>query len=382
MAAAARTHPLVAAFLLRSARRDPGEGGDDNDDPPDGDRGRLAFPEVVEALSGLRVWEATLRKARLPLDEDFRGRERPTWPEDPLFERVCEALSELGLPRLVRRHPEITASVLLGVAKAAVRFMQAQRRGKLVVAEDPTEDEEEERAEDIDADPGEGTRFEYEPLTSEEEAQLADSLADGLRQEWGGAARGAAVLDGVFGYDHGLLDPQVRRRRCRPSAPTRQCARGGEDVGHVGTAASGDVKRQRHQSRLRWVGRSPRKCGRLPHGTRKSTLALRGGRNASISWASAAHLSLLDDTAGYVIGPAAAGRFCASFRMTDSPAFWKNAASLETDYETTRGPRGPVLTTSPLLCLFHGHGPLRRVVYMGLNVAACGRSRRSAGVTL
>ena len=159
-------------------------------------------------MVGIQIWGSALRKARLPLMDDFSKNEN-IWPEEPLFSHVYDTLSELGLPRLIRRHPEILTSVLLGVAKVVIEFIKEQRKGKLVFAENSTPEEDDEYNWNDDDDLEEPPEFEYEPLSTEELDQLGNTLADNLKQEWGGVVQGVAMLDKVFGYDHGLLDMQV-----------------------------------------------------------------------------------------------------------------------------------------------------------------------------
>ena len=203
--ASALLDPLLTSFLLRSIRNS----AIDEEDVEDSTTAQFTFSDASKAMIGLQVWETCLRKARLPLIDDFQ--QTTIWPEEPLFYHVYDALSALGLPRLVRRHPEtLTTSVLLGLAKIVVEFIKAQRQGKLVISEedniDNNDDWEEDTLSDIEDD---FIAFEYEPLSLEELNQLADSLASNLKKEWGGVVQGVAQLDKLFGYDHGLLDLQV-----------------------------------------------------------------------------------------------------------------------------------------------------------------------------
>ena len=212
--ASARLDPLLTSFLLRSLRKI-----DDEDEmlyasttTASSLSSHLTFTDAASAIIGLNTWSTCLRKGRTPLTDDFLQNNQNVWPEEPLFSHLCSTLSELGLPRLVRRHPEITTSVLLSVAKLTVEFTKAQRAGKLVMLEDsPMEeiedtlfmDDENNSIEDVSSE-----RFDYEPLTVEELDKLADSLAGELTSEWKSLTQGVAMLDQVFGYDHGLLDVQ------------------------------------------------------------------------------------------------------------------------------------------------------------------------------
>ncbi|KAL9188343.1 hypothetical protein ACHAXT_006721 [Thalassiosira profunda] len=203
--AAARLDPLLSSFLLRSVRKEEETGGD-TAAIGDASHASFTFTDATKAMVGLQIWEASLRKARLPLVDDFSAN-RNVWPDEPLFSSVREALSELGLARLVRRHPEILTSVLLGVAKVVIAFIKRQRKGKLVVVDDDTaEDEEYNWEDDGDGDLGDTIEYEYEPLSDGEMDQLAEALANELRDEWGSVVQGVALLDQVFHYDHGLLD--------------------------------------------------------------------------------------------------------------------------------------------------------------------------------
>ena len=110
--------PLLTSFLLRSIRNSPNE-----DNSEDSTTAQFTFSDALKSMTGLQVWETCLRKARLPLIDDFQ--QTTIWPEEPLFFHVNDALSALGLPRLVRRHPEtLTTSVLLGLAKIVIEFIK------------------------------------------------------------------------------------------------------------------------------------------------------------------------------------------------------------------------------------------------------------------
>jgi len=202
--ASAQLDPLLTSFLLRSIRND----GDIDDIHH---HTHFTFSDASKAMVGLQIWETSLRKARLPTIDDFESVQCTTWPDEPLFTYVFDVLSKLGLPRLVRRHPKVlTTSVLLSVAKVVVQFIKAQRQGKLVVSDnidDEEEDDEYSWEEDIIEDDY-STHFEYEPLSTDELDQLAESLSSSLQEQWGGIVQGVAHLDKVFGYDHGLLDQQ------------------------------------------------------------------------------------------------------------------------------------------------------------------------------
>ena len=200
--ASAQLDPLLTSFLLRSIRND-----DDTDNIHNVNAHFFTFSDASKAMVGLRIWETSLRKARLPTIDDFD--QCTTWPDEPLFSYVFDVLSKLGLPRLVRRHSEVlTTSVLFSVAKIVVQFIKAHRQGKLVVSDDIDEEDGEYSLEEDIIEDDYSTQFEYEPLSTDELDQLADSLSSSLQEQWGGIVQGVTQLDKVFGYDHGLLDQQ------------------------------------------------------------------------------------------------------------------------------------------------------------------------------
>jgi hypothetical protein len=214
--ASARLDPLLTSFLLRSIRKvDDDESDGDNDETSDAtviSSSQLTFSDASRAMIGLTTWDNCLRKARTPLIDDFADENQSVWPEEPLFSRLCTTLSELGLPRLVRRHPEILTSVLLSVAKLAVEYTKALRQGKLVTAENNLLEEDENEV-FLDGDDASTVdrlieMFEYESLSNEELEKLAESLAGHLVTDWGSVVQGVSLLDKVFGYNHGLLDVQ------------------------------------------------------------------------------------------------------------------------------------------------------------------------------
>lgn len=209
--ASERLDPLLTSFLLRSVRiatSDDESYSDDDDDINSRSSPLFTISDASKAMVGLQVWDTTLRKARIPLLSDFQNGNQ-VWPEDPLFTHVNYALSSLGLPRLIRRHPEILTSVLLGIAKVVMEFTTLQQQGNLVLVggEGNEEDDEDDMWEEgIEHALLSSDQFEYEPLSADELEQLAESLTGTLSEEWGGVVQGVSLLDKVFGYDHNLLD--------------------------------------------------------------------------------------------------------------------------------------------------------------------------------
>eukprot|EP00956_Cyclotella_meneghiniana_P026681 scaffold58286_cov68-Cyclotella_meneghiniana.AAC.3 len=152
--------------------------------------------DAHQAMLGLSTWETSLRKGRIPIQSDFT--QQVLWPKEPLFTSVYESLSQLALARLVKRHPEVMTSVLLGVVKVVVEFITLERRGMVVVKDEDEITYEEYGIEDDltlqDAD-SEQYDIEYVPLSEEELERLAQSLSNELAQEWNGVVRGVSMLD-------------------------------------------------------------------------------------------------------------------------------------------------------------------------------------------
>ncbi|KAL7519032.1 hypothetical protein ACHAWX_003830 [Stephanocyclus meneghinianus] len=208
--ASSRLEPLVSWFVLRAAQDSTHLDNDDTDSVA----ARFTSSDARQALLGLTVWQSALRKGRLPLTEDFQTHDyTTTWPAEPLFSHVHDALSALALPRLVRRHPETLTSVLLGVAKVVIEFINMQRRGHLIIHDNHHGDDN-----DL-TNPLDSTMQELHPeqyteyvaLSDEQLKELAESLSDKLSQQWSGVVQGVAMLDSLFGYDHNMLDVQGDR---------------------------------------------------------------------------------------------------------------------------------------------------------------------------
>ena len=195
--------PLLTSYLLRSVRESvETTGGAANDG---GRAAHFTFDDYLRAVAGLQSWESSLRKGRLPLGKgDFA--EDDVWPEEPLFEKVTDVMSHLGMPRLMRRHPEIKSSVLLEVARIVVEFTRSRERGKLVVVEDH-DNEIEDDLWGIDDETNDSTiEFEYRPMLDGDLDKLAEQLASNIQDQFGSVVQGVSLLDKVFGYDHELLD--------------------------------------------------------------------------------------------------------------------------------------------------------------------------------
>jgi hypothetical protein len=192
-----RLEPLLTSFLFRAVHD---ATIDVNNDTP---VSHFRLNDAYRAMAGLITWESSLRKGRLPLHSDFDS----LWPGEPLFTSVHDTLSSLALPRLVRRHPEIMTSVLLGVAKVAVEYITLQRRGLLSVAPiNHDEDEYSLEEEDLNL---EIQQDEYVSMSMDELEKLAETLSEKLAKEWGGVVQGMSMLDGLFGYNHQMLDLKV-----------------------------------------------------------------------------------------------------------------------------------------------------------------------------
>ena len=242
--------PLLTSFLLRSVRGGTGIGTcagariDDcyDRDASDGARAerpssmsQFTFADATIATNGLRVWEMSLKRSRLPLVDDFAGADdchggstaAALWPMEPLFARVRTVLSDMGIQRLIDHHPTLLTSILLLVAKVVVEYIDMERAGRLTtdavaaLAGDAVDENEkhvhygesiEDEEEEVEEEDSTASLERREPYAAEELAILADSLAQGLVVEWNDMVEGVHQLDKIFGYDHGLMNLQVGDR--------------------------------------------------------------------------------------------------------------------------------------------------------------------------
>jgi len=190
--------PLLASILIREA----------DENTSDVTAPLESLGGLLQASQGLQQWRTILLKGRLPIEEDFSNAN--VWPEEPLFSPLVKTMAELQLARFVKCHPETISAVLLTVLRITLEFAS---RTKPTLLDDEEQDEEEEYYEEDDewyeSSPEEHQKFVVEQPSQEEKAALvAEELASGLTEEWGGVIEGVHALDIVFGPDHGLLNVQ------------------------------------------------------------------------------------------------------------------------------------------------------------------------------
>ena len=157
---------------------------------------------ILDASAGIQVWRRVLLRGRLPVPVDF---ESDPWPLEPLFSALSKAVVGLQLPRFVMRHPETVTAVLLTMLRMTIDFRVQQQQlvdNKLVDDDEYIDESSYDRAQVNAANNSNST------LSKEELETLAQEIASGFIDEYGGVLDGVASLDQLFGANHGLLDVQ------------------------------------------------------------------------------------------------------------------------------------------------------------------------------
>lgn len=196
--------------------------------------------QMLQASRGIAVWRSVLLKGRLPVPGDFavvvvvgtsvvaveESSSSECWPPEPLFASVTATMAALQLPRFVLRHPETATAVLLCLFRLVSQFSSAQRQrqqqreqqlqlqaAQQIIKEADDDDDDDfsldfyysdETVEEFQEEPKimtvDTVDWEQQHLLSPEElALLADDVANGLVQEFGGVVAGMHILDQLFG---------------------------------------------------------------------------------------------------------------------------------------------------------------------------------------
>lgn len=167
---------------------------------------------VLAASHGLSIWRNVLVKGRLPIESDFATDSINTWPPEPLFSSLCDAMAEIQLARFVLRHPETISAVLLSVLRLTMEFAKRLRSTNESDEETIDLDEPSELYDDADMMIEEDATFGFDEQTNEvssEEAELlANDISHAMVEQWKGVTAGVHTLDQLFGSGHDLLDVQ------------------------------------------------------------------------------------------------------------------------------------------------------------------------------
>ena len=171
----------------------------------DEEKGNVRF--LLESNGGVRVWRNCLINGRLPDAQHDFDKQAMLWPPHPLFDKVCQAMVQLELPRLVLRHAEIVETVLSTLVSMVLQFRQAQQkyeRSTTLKHESTDKTDSEEFPSTInDTDQSALTN---ESLDGQELEILAEELVqDVLLEEWSEFVSGVSSLDRLFGANHKLL---------------------------------------------------------------------------------------------------------------------------------------------------------------------------------
>jgi hypothetical protein len=201
--------PLIVSVLLESQ----------NDDPHQSIN-NIHVTSVMEASMGLGVWRRVLLKGRLPILEDFASQK--SWPVDPLFTAISNAMAQLQLPRFILRHPDALSTVLSSLLFLTMGF---QEKTQILNSDgnDDIENEEDELLEDYyeeDFFLGLLNQLPEEEEDVVDDDVVAQEIASSFMDQFGGVVMGVHTLDQLFGADHGLLNVQQEKQNGDSDAST------------------------------------------------------------------------------------------------------------------------------------------------------------------
>jgi len=153
-----------------------------------------------EVSDGLRHWSQSLEHGYVP--------EEMVWPRNKvIFNAMVKTLTDLQLPRLTQRHPQLISAVLKSLLEIAAEFRE--RIDDFASSNKEEKEEEEHREKTIEEWENEGKEEDWSGRPSIEtfEAELALSLMRKFASAWAPPLGGLASLDDLFGAQHGLLSP-------------------------------------------------------------------------------------------------------------------------------------------------------------------------------
>ena len=191
---------------------------------------------------GIQVWKKAFSKGRLPDPNDWNSIDDDDdntntnvdcmsswcWPPQPLYDLIITNMIELQLPRFVSRHTELIPLILRSLLRITTKFyhekqkeQQLEAQHSVVGTDDDEKDDEEydyyfnlnmmEKVNNENNQDGEEdwiTAIVNDPEYNDN--MFAQTIVNEiLMDEWKGVVNGVSILDGMFGYDHGLLQVQA-----------------------------------------------------------------------------------------------------------------------------------------------------------------------------
>ena len=181
---------------------------------------------VSMIATGLDSWKQALLNGHLPDHNEHSG-DASSWPDVHLFNELYRTFSQLELPKLTLRHPELVPPVLSALLETALEYQRRINERKKfnsltaagnVLGEVGQEDSvaywEHLALEDMmmDQQQGDGSSSQETPISAEQDGdnfrqELATELARQFASAWAPPLGGLATLDELYGSDHGLLSP-------------------------------------------------------------------------------------------------------------------------------------------------------------------------------
>lgn len=165
---------------------------------------------IDDILKGIKILEDCLIKGYLP-EEDM------SWPINPLRDELYKAMSQLSLPFMTFRHPELIPAVIKSLLELSLKFNQQIKALNDEAAADQQESTEEVTEDDYSYDQYASQYLqqhnenpstdENTPIQSKVETtnNIVNTLVRSFASQWGPSLSGLAVLDELYGCDHGLM---------------------------------------------------------------------------------------------------------------------------------------------------------------------------------
>lgn len=164
---------------------------------------------IDDILKGIKIIEDCLIKGYLPEDD-------MSWPINPLRDELYKTMSQLSLPFMTFRHPELIPAVIKSLLEISLKFNQqikalsdetADQTGSTdqVVEDDYSYDQyASQYLQQHTENPSTDETTSIQSL-EEKTDNIVNTLVRTFASQWGPSLSGLAVLDELYGSDHGLM---------------------------------------------------------------------------------------------------------------------------------------------------------------------------------